>query len=76
VTFTGGGKFNQQVLKLRDLPLTAITFVSERGVVASGHDFNPMLFATNGSAWSYFDRLEKRPEKAKESAAGGVAAAR
>jgi hypothetical protein len=76
VTFTGGGKYNQQVLKLRDLPLTAVTFISERAVVASGHDFNPMIFASNGASWSYFDRLEKRPEKVKESATGGVAAAR
>mmetsp|Transcript_12105 Transcript_12105/g.12477 ORF Transcript_12105/g.12477 Transcript_12105/m.12477 type:complete len:376 (-) Transcript_12105:76-1203(-) len=76
VTFTGGGNYNQQVIKLRDLPLTSLVFLSDRAIVGAGHDFNPMIFTSNGSNWTYFDRLEKRPEKAKDTNASGVAAAR
>ncbi len=78
-TFSSGGQSVQQCIRFRDLPLTCLTFVSERAIIGAGHDLNPMIFTSSGGGgtdWSYMDRLEKKKEKAKESATGGVAAAR
>mmetsp|Transcript_1724 Transcript_1724/g.2701 ORF Transcript_1724/g.2701 Transcript_1724/m.2701 type:complete len:378 (+) Transcript_1724:70-1203(+) len=78
VTFSGGGASAHQTIRFRDLPLTSLLFVSEKAVIGGGHDFNPMVFTTSGdpSGWSFLDKLDKKKEKAKEAATGGVAAAR
>jgi len=37
-----------QVVRFRELPLTCLTFISEKAVVGAGHDFNPLVFTTSG----------------------------
>ncbi|CAE7597985.1 ARPC1A [Symbiodinium microadriaticum] len=48
VTFSPGGRSVSQTIRFRDLPLTCVTFVSERAIVGAGHDFNPMVFTSSG----------------------------
>lgn len=43
-----GGNVTEQVIRFRDLPLCSLTFLSDRAVVGSGYDFNPLIFAQGG----------------------------
>ena len=38
------GVIPHQVIRFRELPMTCLTFVSEKAVVGAGHDFNPLVF--------------------------------
>jgi actin related protein 2/3 complex subunit 1A/1B len=60
------------------LPLNVVTFISERAVVAGGHDMNPLVFTADGSGnWSFLQLLDQKTEAAKTNApTSGVQAAR
>lgn len=34
----------ESVINLQSLPLTVLSFVSERAIIGGGHDFNPAIF--------------------------------
>lgn len=38
-----------QSIRLRDLPMCSLLFLSESALVAAGHDFNPALFVQKDS---------------------------
>jgi len=72
-----------QSIKLRDMPLNRLLFITEKALLGAGHDFNPFLFTNSASAreWIYSRRLDQRVDDSAaagggSSAAGGVAAAR
>jgi actin related protein 2/3 complex, subunit 1A/1B len=76
-TFPASGTVVQSI-RYRDLPLNNLLFISERAVVAGGHDFNPMVFTgTQPTNWSFFGYLDKKKQAAETAASdSGVAAAR
>lgn len=72
-----GGVTAHQVIRFRDLPLTCVSFLSERSVVGAGHDYNPLVFAASAAGeWSFLDKFEKKKEEEKKETAGGFAASR
>jgi len=77
VHFEGGNPV-VQVVRYSFRPLSAVTFVSERAVVAGGHDMNPLVFSADASGqWSFLQLLDQKREAAKSNApASGVQAAR
>ena len=44
------GDIAHQVIRFRELPLTCLSFVSEKALVGAGHDFNPLVFTCNSGA--------------------------
>lgn len=76
-TFSASGPVVRSI-KLRDMPLNKLLFVTEKAVLGGGHDFNPLLFVNGSGEWSFNRRLDQRVEEvaSASSAAGGVAAAR
>lgn len=62
-----------------ELPYSSLLALSDRSVIAVGHDFNPSTYATaaNGT-WEFYGKLEVKaaPVAASGGAEGGVAAAR
>lgn len=75
---TAGGVIPHQVIRFRELPLTCLTFVSEKAVVGAGHDFNPLVFTcTSGDGdWAFLDKLEKKKVEAVKETSSGFAASR
>mmetsp|Transcript_6385 Transcript_6385/g.12261 ORF Transcript_6385/g.12261 Transcript_6385/m.12261 type:complete len:379 (-) Transcript_6385:2067-3203(-) len=72
-----GAMMPHQVVRFRELPLTCLTFISEKAVVGAGHDFNPLVFTTSGDGeWSFLDKLEKKKEEAVKESSSGFAASR
>eukprot|EP01032_Pedospumella_encystans_P016664 gene16664-19006_t len=65
-------------VRLPQLPLCSLLFLSEQALVGAGHDFNPTVFTANAGGWSFFCHLDKEDSKssANSPAAGGVSAAR
>ena len=74
-TFVGGTP-NVQSIRLSGLPYCGLLALSDKAIMAVGHEYNPSIFTNNGSSWSLFGNLEKKGEAAKTEASGGVAAAR
>jgi len=68
------------VVRLQNLPLCSLMFLSEKALVGAGHDFNPMIFTEGGSGtWSFFCNVDNENAKGTNSpatSAGGVSAAR
>jgi len=74
-TFAGGTP-SVQSIRLSGLPYCGLLALSEKSVMAVGHEYNPSIFTNTGSSWSLFGNLEKKGEAVKAEASGGVAAAR
>lgn len=67
------------MIKFNELPLNALSFVSESGLIGGGHGFSPLAFASAGDTWALVGALEAKDEKAvakKEEASSGAASAR
>lgn len=58
------------VIKMKELPLKVVAFLSENTVVAAGYDNEPFLFQKKGDAWSLVQKLDKKKDAAKPAAAG------
>ena len=68
-----------QTIRFSSLPIQSLLYISERGVLGGGHDFNPLLFgySDDNNKWEYKRNLEARKAAAVTTAAtGSVAAAR
>jgi len=68
-----------QTLRYPDLPFNTLNFLSDKGVVACGHDYNPFLFYFNGDAWVFLKKLDEQSTKVTTtttSSESGAAAAR
>lgn len=69
----------ERFVRLAQLPLCSLMFISEHALVGGGHDFNPTLFtcASNGT-WSFNCYIDKVDSKSSGSGivATGVSAAR
>lgn len=64
-------------VRLTQLPLNTLLFLSETALVGSGHDFNPAVFTRSGDSWKFLCHVDKEAAKASVApAAGGVSAAR
>lgn len=49
VNFGADGSPIEHVVRYKDLPCNSLIFLTERSLLAAGHDFNPMLFTFNDS---------------------------
>ena len=76
-TFSSGSPVVQSV-RISGLPFCGLLALSEKALMAVGHDYNPSIFTAAGSGgqWSFFGVLEKKVEAVASEASGGVAAAR
>mmetsp|Transcript_27709 Transcript_27709/g.46582 ORF Transcript_27709/g.46582 Transcript_27709/m.46582 type:complete len:398 (-) Transcript_27709:291-1484(-) len=63
-----------QTVRLQQLPLCSLLFLSETALVGAGHDFNPAVFTTSANAgWSYFCHVDKESSKTAGGGAAGAA---
>lgn len=65
-------------VRLNDLPLTSLLFISEIALVGAGHDMNPALFVNKGS-WAfktYLDKDDAKSSSNSEESASAVSKAR
>ena len=52
VRFERGGEVIEQRVRYALLPVSCLTFLSEKAVVGGGHDMNPLVFsADSGGKW-------------------------
>lgn len=66
-----------QVLQVRGLPHSCLSFLSEDSLVAAGHDFNPALFALGGGGeWAFVENVDKKKEAATAAKSSAFAASR
>jgi len=75
----GGGDPLEQVIRLNDLPLVCLQFVSDTGLVGAGHGYSPLALSRSASGeWAVVGALEAAPEaKAVEKVeTSGAASAR
>lgn len=70
-------------IRLEQLPLCSLLFLSEGAVVGAGHDFNPTLYTRSSAGdWKFFTNVDKATENAAAASpaaggsSGGVSAAR
>lgn len=49
VRFDQGGGVSEQRVRYALLPVSSLTFLSEKAVVGGGHDMNPLVFAADSS---------------------------
>ena len=82
-TFPSAGEPVVRSVRLNDLPLSSLLFLSESALVGGGHDFTPQLFTVNKTGeWSFFGVVDNEYAKANAAAAAspgnstGVSAAR
>jgi actin related protein 2/3 complex subunit 1A/1B len=80
VTF-GGSDPVQQSIRFSDMPLQTIAFISDSALVGGGHDNNPFLFSSDGSAWSLNRKLDdpsanESKEETKAQSSSSFASAR
>ncbi|GAM23245.1 hypothetical protein SAMD00019534_064200 [Acytostelium subglobosum LB1] len=61
-----------QKLRLRNLPLRDLLFVTENSIVGVGHDCTPILFTNNAGQW----RLDGELDKTTETASAASSSAR
>lgn len=52
-----------EVLRIRDLPYTAICFLSETALVCGGFDFVPFLVSKKSDKWEYCGKIDTGEEK-------------
>jgi len=75
----GGAEPVVRSVRLADLPLSSLLFLSETALVGGGHDFNPTIFTANKSGeWSFFTHVDKEFSKTNTAVAStsGISAAR
>eukprot|EP01031_Cornospumella_fuschlensis_P016849 gene16849-20597_t len=53
-----------QMVRLNDLPITTLMFLSDKALVGAGHDFNPLLLVRGGADWGVHGFVDKDEEKA------------
>ena len=72
----GGAEPVVRTVRLNDLPLSCLLFLSETALVGGGHDFNPLIFTANKSGeWSFFTSVDKESSKTSAVAATSATAA-
>lgn len=49
VRFGAGGAASEQRVRYALLPVSSLTFLSEKAVVGGGHDMNPLVFSADSS---------------------------
>lgn len=49
VRFDQGGAVSEQSVRYALLPVSSLTFLSEKAVVGGGHDMNPLVFTADSS---------------------------
>ena len=74
-TFPAGSDPVVQTIRFGDMPLRSLIFVAEGAVVAGGHDFNPRLYAKEGSTWAFSKKLDEKKVE-KSAATSAISAAR
>ncbi|KAJ1428077.1 WD40-repeat-containing domain protein [Ochromonadaceae sp. CCMP2298] len=62
-------------VRLPDLPLCSMLFVSEVALIGGGHDFNPTIFTLSGGKWSIFEKVDKGDGKEVVAVSGGTVSA-
>lgn len=70
-----GGEFEPAVrtVRLSQLPLCALLFLSEHALVGAGHDFNPAIFTAGAAGtWSFFCHVDNKTSKAGAPAAAST----
>lgn len=69
VRFDQAGAFTEQTVRYAMLPVSTLTFLSEKAVVGGGHDMNPLVFSADSSGiWSFLRRLDEKSTGAAKSA--------
>ena len=66
-------------MRLSELPLMSLCFVSETACIGAGHEFNPIAFTKQGAGWAIAGKLQEEPKEEKKEeavAASGASAAR
>lgn len=66
-------------IRLNELPLCCLLFLSDSAILGAGHDFNPTIFTKASGDWQFFTHVDKAADKPASSPAGsssGVSAAR
>lgn len=79
VRFEPGGEVIEQRLRYALLPVSCLTFLSEKAVVGGGHDMNPLVFSADSAGkWSFLRRMEEKATAATKStgAVSSMASAR
>ncbi|XP_065185660.1 actin-related protein 2/3 complex subunit 1A-like [Sycon ciliatum] len=72
ITVADSASDNQiTVVEGNHLPLLSVTFLSDKSILAAGHDCSPMLFDVSGTDIKFKKRLD---EAGPKKAAGGVSA--
>ncbi|EFA76631.1 actin related protein 2/3 complex [Heterostelium album PN500] len=70
--FSGGDQPQVQKLRLRNLPLRDLLFVTENSIVGVGHDCTPILITCAGGQWKLDGELDK--ESGPAAGAGSTSA--
>ena len=63
-----------ETVKLRDVPVVKLLWITESSIVGVGHDCNPYLFASGGGKWEMKGKVDKATTS-EAKATGGVSAA-
>eukprot|EP00033_Pygsuia_biforma_P000113 GCRY01000142.1.p1 GENE.GCRY01000142.1~~GCRY01000142.1.p1 ORF type:complete len:373 (-),score=78.19 GCRY01000142.1:65-1183(-) len=58
------------VIKMKDLPLRSIIWLSEKSIVCAGYDYIPMLFCLENGAWVFKKKLDEGKKKAAGPTSG------
>jgi actin related protein 2/3 complex subunit 1A/1B len=75
----GNAQPTEQLIRMGELPLNSLCFVSGMGLVGGGHGFSPLAFSGRGGAWELLGPIEADEGGSKAAAspaAGGAASAR
>jgi len=79
-TLAGTAEPVVRTVRLNDLPLSSLLFLSETALIGGGHDFNPIVLTVNKSTgdWSFLTYIDKESSKASGAvvATSATAAAR